>query len=73
MLAKLNSALLLVAVGLLLFIAFKPTPVSVVQGRFQPTERWDIALDTERGQACHSAEGAKRFGLIDCRSLLEEQ
>ena len=56
MLAKLNTVLLLLAVGLLLFIATKPTPAPVIQGRFQPVPgRVNIALDTERGQICRTA------------------
>ncbi len=56
MLAKLNTVLLLLAVGLLLFIATKPTPAPVVQGRFQPVAgRANMALDTERGQICRTA------------------
>ncbi len=56
MLAKLNTSLLLLAVGLLLFIAFEPTPAPVVQGSFQPVAgRVNIALDTERGEICRTA------------------
>ncbi len=56
MLAKLNTALLLLAVGLLLFIATKPTPAPIIQGRFQPVAgRVNIALDTERGEICRTA------------------
>lgn len=56
MLAKLNTSLLLLAVGLLLFIAFKPTPALIIQGRFQPiTGRRTIALDTKLGQICRTA------------------
>ena len=56
MLSKLNTVLLLLAIGLLLYLIFKPTPAPVVQGRFQPVAgRVNIALDTERGEICRTA------------------